>query len=95
MASPGDLSVRTPSDIRKKKLSGQRKKEELEREVSLLKRMLHQEEKVHEVLDQVHNRKNGDSAISIPRFLPPKVFIFFLLSYLMRLTFLCMGFFDS
>lgn len=36
--------------------------------------MLHQEEKVHEVLDQVHNRKNGDSAISIPRFLPPKVF---------------------
>ncbi|KAB2606682.1 hypothetical protein D8674_006399 [Pyrus ussuriensis x Pyrus communis] len=52
----------------KKKLSGQRKKEDLKE-----RSMLHQEEKVHEVLDQVHNRKNGDSAISIPRFLPPKM----------------------
>ncbi|CAN6692352.1 unnamed protein product [Malus baccata var. baccata] len=71
MASPGNLSVRTPSEIRNKKLSGQRWRE-LEREVSLLQRMLNQEEKVHEVLGQVQNRKNGDSAISIPKFLPTK-----------------------
>ncbi|ONI00829.1 hypothetical protein PRUPE_6G106400 [Prunus persica] len=73
MASPSDLSVRTPSEIRKKKLSGQRKREELEREVSLLQRMLNQEEKVHEVLDHVYSQKTTGSAISFPRFLPPKM----------------------
>ncbi|POO01194.1 Ternary complex factor MIP1, leucine-zipper [Trema orientale] len=62
----------TPAEIRKKKLSGQRKREELEREVSLLQNMLNQEEKVHEVLDHVHNQHNG-AAITIPNFLPPKM----------------------
>ncbi|CAB4282741.1 unnamed protein product [Prunus armeniaca] len=35
--------------------------------------MLNQEEKVHEVLDQVYSQKTTGSAISFPRFLPPKI----------------------
>lgn len=38
----------------------------------MLQRLLDQEEKVHEILEMVHNRPNG-AAISIPNFLPPKV----------------------
>ncbi|KAL6195804.1 hypothetical protein ACLB2K_031422 [Fragaria x ananassa] len=75
MASPKGFSVRTPShEIRKKKAGGQRNKEELETEVSLLQTMLNQEEKVHEVLDHAYNRKSSESAsaIRIPRFLPQK-----------------------
>lgn len=42
--------------------------------------MLNQEEKVHEVLDHVYSQKTTGSAISFPRFLPPKVlFCLFLL----------------
>ncbi|XP_024925144.3 uncharacterized protein LOC107406223 isoform X2 [Ziziphus jujuba] len=71
MATHADLSssVHSPSDatIRKKKLSGQRKKEELEKE-----KMLSQE-KVHLVLEHVQNRHIKGSALSIPNFLPPKV----------------------
>ncbi|GMN24917.1 hypothetical protein TIFTF001_000751 [Ficus carica] len=65
----GDYS---PAEIRKKKLSGQRKRVELEREVSTLQNMLNQEEKVHEVLEHVHNQHSG-SPITIPNFLPPKM----------------------
>ncbi|PRQ33489.1 putative ternary complex factor MIP1, leucine-zipper [Rosa chinensis] len=74
MSSPRSLSVRTPSEIRKKKVGGQRNQEELEREVSLLQRLLNQEEKVHEVLDYAYSRKTSESAsaIRIPRFLPQK-----------------------
>lgn len=36
--------------------------------------MLNEEEKVHEVLDSVHNRHNNGTALSIPNFLPPKVY---------------------
>lgn len=41
----------------------------------MLKKMLNQEEKMHEILDHVHNQNNGSAApaISIPNFLPPKV----------------------
>ncbi|XP_027347622.1 uncharacterized protein LOC113859004 [Abrus precatorius] len=66
-------SLHSPSDIiRKKKITGRQKREELEREVAMLQRLLDQEEKVHEILEMVHNRPNG-SAISIPNFLPPKM----------------------
>ncbi|KAB2081115.1 hypothetical protein E1A91_A05G111700v1 [Gossypium mustelinum] len=72
MASQADLSVNNMSlEIRKKKLSGQQKKEALEREVSMLQKMLNQEEKMHEILTRVHHQEAG-SSISIPNFLPPK-----------------------
>lgn len=38
----------------------------------MLQKLLSQEEKVHEILQSVHNRGSG-SALSIPNFLPPKV----------------------
>ncbi|KAF5470742.1 hypothetical protein F2P56_011235 [Juglans regia] len=40
--------------------------------VSMLQKMLNQEEMMHEILDHAHNQHNG-SAISIPNFLPPKM----------------------
>ncbi|XVF05711.1 hypothetical protein REPUB_Repub05bG0196000 [Reevesia pubescens] len=73
MASQGDLSVNNIFlEIRKKKLSGQQKREALEREVSMLQKMLNQEEKMHEILTRVHHQEDG-SSISIPNFLPPKM----------------------
>ncbi|KAE9593185.1 hypothetical protein Lal_00028991 [Lupinus albus] len=76
MASQVDISsFHSPSDIiRKKKVTGhqQQKREELEREVSMLQRLLDQEKKIHKILEMVYNRPNG-SAISIPNFLPPKM----------------------
>ncbi|XP_022753874.1 uncharacterized protein LOC111302201 [Durio zibethinus] len=73
MASQGDLSVNNISlEIRKKKLSGLQKREALEREVSMLQKMLNQEEKMHEILTRVHHQEDG-SSISIPNFLPPKM----------------------
>ncbi|GMI92135.1 hypothetical protein like AT5G60720 [Hibiscus trionum] len=72
MATKPDLSANNmSSEIRKKKLSGQQKKEALEREVSMLQRMLNQEEKMHEILTRVQHQEAG-SSISIPNFLPPK-----------------------
>ncbi|EXC22893.1 hypothetical protein L484_007502 [Morus notabilis] len=66
----GDYSL---VEIRKKKLSGQRKRlDELEREVSTLQNKLNQEEKVHEILEHVNNQHNG-SFTNIPNFLPPKM----------------------
>ncbi|KAL4326739.1 hypothetical protein HN51_033899 [Arachis hypogaea] len=73
---PSSSLLRSPSNdiIRKKKISGQQKKEELEREVSMLQKLLDQEEKVHEILEMVHNRPNNVSTLSsIPNFLPPKM----------------------
>ncbi|XWS53308.1 hypothetical protein CRYUN_Cryun11dG0145900 [Craigia yunnanensis] len=73
MAGQGDLSVNNISlEIRKKKLSGLQKREALEREVSMLQKMLNQEEKMHEILTRVHHQEDG-SSISIPNFLPPKM----------------------
>ncbi|XP_039052469.1 uncharacterized protein LOC120194149 isoform X2 [Hibiscus syriacus] len=71
MATQPDQSVNNISLERKKKLSGQQKKEALEREVSMLQRMLNQEENMHEILTRVHHQQAG-SSISIPNFLPPK-----------------------
>ncbi|KAL0533994.1 hypothetical protein IC582_028271 [Cucumis melo] len=62
----------SPSQFLKKKLSGQRKKEELEREVLMLQKLLNQEEKVHEILEGINKQQNG-SAIGISNLLPPKV----------------------
>ncbi|KAI4334364.1 hypothetical protein L6164_019065 [Bauhinia variegata] len=67
-----DFSLRSRSQIRKKKITRQKKREELEREVSMLQSLLDQEEKVHEILKMVHNRPDGP-AIPIPNFLPPKI----------------------
>ncbi|MED6116796.1 hypothetical protein PIB30_103499, partial [Stylosanthes scabra] len=42
--------------------------------VSMLQKLLEQEEKVHEILEMVHNRPNNVSTLSsIPNFLPPKM----------------------
>uniref|UniRef100_A0A6J1DF87 Uncharacterized protein LOC111020513 n=1 Tax=Momordica charantia TaxID=3673 RepID=A0A6J1DF87_MOMCH len=62
----------SPSQFLKKKLSGQRKREELEREVLMLQKLLNQEEKVHEILEGVNKQQNG-SALAISNLLPPKV----------------------
>ncbi|KAK9168730.1 hypothetical protein Syun_000870 [Stephania yunnanensis] len=50
----------------------QQRKEELEKEVSMLHKMLDQEEKVHEILEQMLHR-NVSSSVHIPSFLPPKM----------------------
>ncbi|KAK3205957.1 hypothetical protein Dsin_020003 [Dipteronia sinensis] len=71
MATQGRFSFNIPIDIRRKKVSGQQKKEALEREVSMLQNMLKQEEKMHEILESMHQGQDA-SAISIPNFLPPK-----------------------
>ncbi|XP_019188953.1 PREDICTED: uncharacterized protein LOC109183317 isoform X2 [Ipomoea nil] len=65
-------AVHTPTHIRKKKIIGHQKREELQREVSELSKMLEHEQKVREFLDGVYQRKNA-SALSIPNFLPPKM----------------------
>ncbi|XP_062172402.1 uncharacterized protein LOC133877954 isoform X2 [Alnus glutinosa] len=75
MASQRDLSLHTPFETttRKKKLiSGQQNMKQLEKEVSMLQKMLNREEKMHEILEHVHNQHKG-SAIRIPNFLPPKM----------------------
>ncbi|KAL8496586.1 hypothetical protein ACS0TY_020323 [Phlomoides rotata] len=63
-----DLSLH----FRKKMFTGQQKKEELEREVTVLHKMLSHEGKVREYLERLHSREDG-SALSIPNFLPPKM----------------------
>ncbi|KAL1542712.1 hypothetical protein AAHA92_19766 [Salvia divinorum] len=48
------------------------KRDELEREVSVLNKMLAHEQRVHEYLERIHDRRDG-SALTIPNFLPPKM----------------------
>lgn len=73
MASPADSAVHQPNKIvRKKKLSGQQKREDLEREVAMLRKMLDHQHKVHEIMERVHHRNDPHSSLSIPNFLPPK-----------------------
>ncbi|KAJ4979111.1 hypothetical protein NE237_009891 [Protea cynaroides] len=69
----GEALVNLPSITRSQKLKGQQKKDDLEREVSMLKRMLDQEEKVHQILEHVSSRYDGCAAIHIPSFLPHKI----------------------
>lgn len=40
-------------------------------QVSMLQKMLKQEEKMHEILEGIHH--SHDAAVPIPNFLPPKV----------------------
>ncbi|XP_058199881.1 uncharacterized protein LOC131314939 isoform X1 [Rhododendron vialii] len=73
-STPAHLVVHEPNKIiRKKKLrTGQHKREDLEREVTMLRTMLDHQQKVHEILERVHRRNDRHSALSIPNFLPPK-----------------------
>ncbi|MCD7446693.1 hypothetical protein HAX54_014464 [Datura stramonium] len=76
MANQQDLAVHFPAQIiRKKKNStgGQQKKEELEKEVAELRKMLNHEQKVHEFLEKVYQRKDECSSFNIPNYLPPKM----------------------
>ncbi|KAJ0021705.1 hypothetical protein Pint_32117 [Pistacia integerrima] len=66
----GRVSFSIPLETRRKKVSRQQKKEELEREVSILQKMLKQEEKMHEIFAGMHH--SHDAAVPIPNFLPPK-----------------------
>ncbi|KAI7982469.1 hypothetical protein LOK49_LG15G01660 [Camellia lanceoleosa] len=56
----------------KKKLVGRQKREELEREVSILRKLLEHQQKVHEIMERVHH-KHDLSALFISNHLPPKV----------------------
>lgn len=67
-----DSEVQSVTQTRKNKFSGQQKKEELEREVSVLRKMLDHEQKVNEFLEKVQNQKES-SNLGIPNFLPPKI----------------------
>ncbi|XP_044479422.1 uncharacterized protein LOC123206316 isoform X1 [Mangifera indica] len=67
----GRVSFSIPLETRRKKVSRQQKKEALEREVSMLQKMLKQEEKMHEILEGIH--QGHVAAVPIPNFLPPKV----------------------
>ncbi|KAK4753775.1 hypothetical protein SAY87_001879 [Trapa incisa] len=67
-----DLSINILLGDNRKQINPQQKREELEKEVRMLQKLLSQEETVHEILHSVHNRGRG-STISIPNFLPPKM----------------------
>ncbi|KAF9597944.1 hypothetical protein IFM89_023315, partial [Coptis chinensis] len=72
MATQVDLSVHVPTARpRTKRPDGPQRKEDLEREVAMLHKMLDHEEKVNKILEHTIRRPDG-SAIHIPSFLPPK-----------------------
>ncbi|XP_074303488.1 uncharacterized protein LOC141637960 [Silene latifolia] len=64
--------LRGPLDMGKKNYGGQRIREELQREVSVLERMLSHEEKIREIMQQAYNRKPG-MEFTLPNYLPPKM----------------------
>ncbi|CAH2072107.1 unnamed protein product [Thlaspi arvense] len=73
---PGSSSpFNVPHSVRTKKLNGQQKKEEIEKEVWMLREMLDQEEKTREILERVqkHQLPSSSSSISLPSSLPPKM----------------------
>nr|GEZ08108.1 hypothetical protein [Tanacetum cinerariifolium] len=71
---PPTVSQATNSalSMTKKQISGHQKKEELEREVSTLQKMLDHEEKVGELLKRTYERQDH-AALHIPNSLPPKM----------------------
>ncbi|KAL7153908.1 hypothetical protein ABFS83_04G199100 [Erythranthe nasuta] len=69
MAAATPHSVDLSLQFRNKK---QQKREELEREVTVLHKMLANEQKVNEYLERIRHRKDG-SALAIPNFLPSKM----------------------
>ncbi|KAL5709960.1 hypothetical protein ACHQM5_020581 [Ranunculus cassubicifolius] len=75
LQAPPDFSFHVPMAAKHKPLKHdvqQKRKEELEIEVSMLVKMLDHEEKVNKILKHTINRPDG-STIHIPSFLPPKV----------------------
>ncbi|XP_051153039.1 uncharacterized protein LOC127266723 [Andrographis paniculata] len=63
-----------PLKFRKKKtMNEEQKREELEREVAVLHKMLDYEKKVHDYLEQLNNQQDPSSSLTIPNFLPPKM----------------------
>ncbi|GJT14636.1 putative ternary complex factor MIP1 [Tanacetum coccineum] len=71
---PPTVSQATNSALSKtkKQISGHQKKEELEREVLTLQKMLDHEEKVGEILKRTYERQDH-AALHIPNSLPPKM----------------------
>ncbi|CAN4120268.1 unnamed protein product [Withania somnifera] len=69
-----DLAVHFPAQLirKKKSYTGGQQKKELEKEVAELRKLLNHEQKVHEFLQKVYQRKD-DSSFYIPNYLPPKV----------------------
>ncbi|BAB09845.1 unnamed protein product [Arabidopsis thaliana] len=73
---PGSISpFNVPHSVRTKKPNGQQKKEEIEKEVWMLREMLDQEEKTREILEQVqkHQLPSSSSSLTLPASLPPKM----------------------
>ncbi|CAA7050408.1 unnamed protein product [Microthlaspi erraticum] len=67
-------TLNAPRSVRTKKLNGQHKKEEIEKEVWMLREMLDQEEKTREILEKVQKHQlPSSSSISLPASLPPKM----------------------
>ncbi|ESQ42272.1 hypothetical protein EUTSA_v10012852mg [Eutrema salsugineum] len=63
-----------PHSVRTKKLNGQQKKEEIEKEVWMLREMLDQEEKTREILERVQKHQlPSSSSVTLPASLPPKM----------------------
>ncbi|XP_010483724.1 PREDICTED: uncharacterized protein LOC104762179 isoform X2 [Camelina sativa] len=75
-AGSNSPSFNVPHSVRTKKLNNsQQKKEEIEKEVWMLREMLDQEEKTREILEQVqkHQLPSSSSSITLPASLPPKM----------------------
>ncbi|KAM0068431.1 putative ternary complex factor MIP1, leucine-zipper [Helianthus debilis subsp. tardiflorus] len=71
-ANTASAAANTTIGKTKKHMSGHQKKEELEREVSTLQKMLDHEEKVGELLKRTYQQQDH-SALHIPKSLPPKM----------------------
>ncbi|KAJ0841356.1 putative ternary complex factor MIP1, leucine-zipper [Helianthus annuus] len=68
-----DIPTDTILNKNKKQLSGNQKKEELQREVSTLQKMLDHEETIGELLKHTYDQQLDHSALHIPNSLPPKM----------------------
>ncbi|XP_009131904.1 uncharacterized protein LOC103856546 isoform X1 [Brassica rapa] len=72
---PGSMSpFNVPHSVRTKRPNGQQKKEEMEKEVYMLREMLDQEEKTREILERVQKHQlPSSSSVALPASLPPKM----------------------
>ncbi|KAL0843492.1 hypothetical protein Bca101_016737 [Brassica carinata] len=72
---PGSISpFNVPRSVRTKKPNGQQKKQEIEKEVYMLREMLDQEEKTREILERVQKHQlPSSSSVALPASLPPKM----------------------
>ncbi|CAH8376884.1 unnamed protein product [Eruca vesicaria subsp. sativa] len=63
-----------PHSVRTKRPNGQQKKEEIEKEVGMLREMLDQEEKTREILERIQKHElPSSSSVTLPASLPPKM----------------------